>query len=221
MAKTTKNLIMLTTLFAAALLTSNIISSNGMIVTGFYLGDIQLLAPAAVLAYALTFLCTDVIGQVWGKKEASYAVICGLIAQILCTLLIAATPIIFAPWFNGSETYSALNSLGWFTLGSLIAYCCSQSWDVFIFHKIKERIKNNKHRWVWNNVSTMTSQIIDTIIFVGIGFGFGLGMDSLELIGLMIGQYCIKFIIAALDTPFFYFLTRTTKNQSVIANVVE
>lgn len=220
MQKTMRNLIMLTTLFAAALLTSNIISSNGMIITGFFLGDIQLLAPAAVLAYALTFLCTDVIGQVWGKKEASYAVICGLAAQIVCTLLIAATPIIFAPWFTGSDTYSALNSLGWFTLGSLIAYCCSQTWDVFIFHKIKERVGNDKHRWLWNNASTMTSQIIDTVIFIGIGFGFGLGMAGAELVGLMIGQYCVKFCIAALDTPFFYLLTRN-KNQTVIADVTE
>lgn len=221
MSKTSRNLIMLTTLFAAALLTSNIISSNGMIITGFFLGDIQLLAPAAVLAYALTFLCTDVIGQIWGKKEASYAVICGLVAQIVCTLLIAATPLIFAPWFEGSETYSTLNSLGWFTLGSLIAYCCSQTWDVFIFHKLKDRFGNNKHRWIWNNASTMTSQIIDTVIFIGIGFGVGLGMAGLELIGLMIGQYCVKFVIAALDTPFFYLLTRTKKDQTVIADVIE
>lgn len=215
MRKTQKNLTMLTTLFAAALLTSNIISSNGMILTNIYLGEIQLLAPAAVLAYALTFLCTDVIGQLWGKKEAGYAVVCGLVAQIVCTLLIAATPLIFAPWFVGSDVYVSLNSLGWFTLGSLIAYCCSQTWDVFIFHKLKESARKrlgderyNKHRWIWNNGSTMTSQVIDTVIFIGVGFGFGLGMGGTELIGLMIGQYCVKFVIALLDTPVFYFLTR-------------
>lgn len=219
MAKTTRNLIMLTTLFAAALLTSNVISSNGMILTDVYIGDIQLLAPAAVLAYALTFLCTDVIGQVWGKKEASYAVACGLAAQIVCSLLIAATPIIFAPWFVGSDTYTTLNSLGWFTLGSLVAYCCSQSWDVFVFHKIKDAAKDkfgedkyNRHRWIWNNASTMTSQIIDTVIFIGIGFGIGLGMGGAELVGLMVGQYCVKFCIAALDTPFFYLLTREKRS---------
>lgn len=221
MKKKTSNLIMITTLFAAALLTSNIISSNGMIITGIYIGDISIATSAGLLAYALTFLCTDVIGQIWGRKEASYAVICGLAAQIVCTLLIAATPLIFAPWFEGSETYSTLNSLGWFTVGSLIAYCCSQTWDVFVFHKLKNRFGNDKHRWIWNNVSTMTSQIIDTVIFIGIGFGVGLGMAGLELIGLMIGQYCIKFVIAALDTPFFYLLTRSKKKQTVIADVIE
>ena len=57
----------------------------------------------------------------------------------------------------------------------------------------------------------MTSQIIDTVIFVGIGFGIGLGMSGNDLIGLMIGQYCIKFVIALLDTPIFYLMTRKTK----------
>lgn len=226
MKKTTKNLTILTVAFVTALLASNIISSNGMILTGIFITpSIQLLAPAAVLAYAITFLCTDVIGQLWGKKEANFAVKMGLLAQILCTGLIALTPIIFKKWFVGSEVYDALNGLGWFTIGSLVAYCASQSWDVFVFHKIKDWAKNkfgeekyNKQRWLWNNASTMTSQIIDTVIFIGIGFGIGLGMQGGELIGLMIGQYCIKFCLALLDTPIFYLLTRKHKNDEVSVN---
>lgn len=215
MKKTETNLHLLIVIFVTALLTANIISSNGMILTNFYIGGIQLLAPAAVLAYALTFLSTDIISQIWGKKYANRAVLYGLVAQCICTALIVLTPIIFNGWFVGSDTYTALNSLGWFTAGSLIAYCASQTWDVFVFHKIKDWAEKkwgtetyNRHRWLWNNGSTMTSQIIDTIIFIGIGFGIGLGMRGNELIGLMIGQYCIKFILALLDTPFFYFFTR-------------
>lgn len=220
MKKTERNLIILIAMFVTSLLTSNIISSNGMILTNFYIGKIQLLAPAAVLAYALTFLATDVIGQIWGKKEANFAVAVGFIAQILCTLLIYLTPIIFKAWFVGSDTYTALNSLGWFTAGSLVAYGCSQTWDVFIFHKIKDwartkfgEEKYNKQRWIWNNGSTMTSQIIDTVIFIGIGFGIGLHMKGSQLAGLMIGQYCVKFILAALDTPIFYLLTRRVNGK--------
>lgn len=215
MKKTNKNLIILVAVFCTALITSNIISSNGMILTSLYIGKVQLLAPAAVLAYAITFLATDVIGQIWGKKEANFAVCVGFISQIISTGLIFLTPVIFKPWFVGSDTYTTLNSLGWFTFGSLVAYLCSQTWDVFIFHKIKDwakakigEEKYNRQRWLWNNGSTMTSQIIDTIIFIGIGFGIGLKMEGTELVGLMIGQYCVKFCLALLDTPIFYFLTR-------------
>lgn len=221
MKKNEKNLIILIICFITALLTANIISSNGMILTNIYLGSIQLLAPAAVLAYAITFLSTDIISQIWGKKYANFTVICGLIAQCMCTLLIFLTPIIFKPWFIGSDTYTSLNSLGWFTFGSLVAYSASQTWDVFIFHKIKDWAEKkygiatyNKHRWLWNNGSTMTSQIIDTIIFIGIGFGIGLGYSGTELFGLMIGQYCIKFVLALCDTPFFYFFTRYIKEET-------
>lgn len=215
MKKTNKNLAGLIVVFVTSLLTANIISSNGMILTGVYIGSVQLLAPAAVLAYALTFLATDIIGQIWGKKEANFAVLMGLIAQVICSALIYLTPILFKRWFVGSDTYTALNSLGWFTLGSLIAYMCSQTWDVYVFHKIKDwakikygEEKYNRQRWLWNNGSTMTSQIIDTVIFIGIGFGLGLGMRGGDLLGLMIGQYCIKWCLALLDTPIFYLLTR-------------
>lgn len=218
MKKSEKNLMLLIVIFVTALLTSNIISSNGMINTGIVIGGITLSTSAGLLAYAITFLMTDVIGQIWGKKEANRTVVYGFIGQIICTGLIYLTPLIFKPWFIGSDTYNALNALGWFTVGSLVAYACSQTWDVHIFHKIKNWAKNkfgedsyNKHRWLWNNGSTITSQIIDTIIFVGIGFGIGLGISGSNLIGLMLGQYCIKFIIALLDTPFFYLLTRGHK----------
>ncbi len=215
MKKNNSNLIIIIAMFVTALLTANIISSNGMILTNIYIGNIQLLAPAAVLAYALTFLATDVIGQIWGKKEANFAVLVGFFAQILCTALIYLTPVVFKPWFNGSDTYAALNSLGWFTAGSLVAYLCSQTWDVYVFHRIKDWAKGkfgeekyNKQRWLWNNGSTMTSQIIDTVIFIGVGFGIGLGMQGTDLIGTMIGQYCVKFCLALLDTPFFYIMTK-------------
>ena len=88
MDKMNRNLIILITIFVTALLTANIISSNGMIITNINLGDIKLLAPGAVLAYAITFLITDIIGQNYGKKEANLAIICGLIGQIVCTGLI-------------------------------------------------------------------------------------------------------------------------------------
>ena len=71
MKKTTNNLILLIMIFVASLLTANIISSNGMINTGITINGITLSTSAGLLAYALTFLMTDVIGQIWGKKEAN------------------------------------------------------------------------------------------------------------------------------------------------------
>ena len=106
-----------------------------------------------------------------------------------------------------------------FVIGSLVAYFVSQSWDVWVFHKIRDKFnKDPKKRWIWNNASTMTSQIFDTVLFVGISFGFGFGWLFKEemrpaLGAMMIGQYLLKFVLAAIDTPIFYLLTRKRKGE--------
>ena len=107
-----------------------------------------------------------------------------------------------------------------YVIASLLAYWCSQTWDVFIFHKIRNYIlskTNNKgYKWIWNNLSTLTSQMIDTAIFIIIGFGFGMKWlfipQMVPILGYMIiGQYVFKAILALLDTPFFYIFTKERK----------
>jgi uncharacterized integral membrane protein (TIGR00697 family) len=94
----------------------------------------------------------------------------------------------------------------------MIGYLVSQSWDVWIFHKVRDAyIKKHGStkggRWIWNNASTMTSQIIDTAIFITIAF-----VGTVPNIWTMIlSQYLVKFVYALLDTPFFYLLTRKKK----------
>ncbi|MGX4264961.1 queuosine precursor transporter [Clostridioides difficile] len=89
------------------------------------------------------------------------------------------------------------------TLASLGAFSCSQFLDIYIFHRLKEK-HSSKYKWLRNNASTMTSQFIDTIIFITIAF-CGV-VDNLFL--MVIAQYTVKFFLALLDTPFFYLLTR-------------
>lgn len=213
MKKTERNLTLLTTLFCTALVISNVVTArivpfiNGWTVAG------------AVFMYPITFLITDIVGEVWGKKEANRIVLYGFLCQIFATLLIVFTGLL--PCIDGDVDAAYKMLLGqnaMIVLGSLIAYYCSQSWDVYIFHKIREKYIA-KHgdvaggRWIWNNASTMTSQLIDTALFIvisfGVGFGwlFNAGMHG-ALINMLIGQYVLKVILAALDTPLFYFFTR-------------
>ena len=85
---------------------------------------------------------------------------------------------------------------------SLIAYMAAQSWDVFIFHLLKDKT-GDKYKWLRNNASTMSSQIIDTLIFITIGF-YGVVPNIWVMVA---SQYVVKFVLALLDTPFFYLLT--------------
>ena len=83
-------------------------------------------------------------------------------------------------------------------IGGWTSYAVSQHLDVWIFHKIKEKTKG-KHLWLRNNVSTLISQFIDTLIFITIVF-YGV----CPLWNAIFGQYIIKVIIALLDTPIVY-----------------
>ena len=217
MKKTNNNLILLSMIFAVSLVISNVVTAK-TINTGIPLiKGAPIVIPGAVLCYAITFLMTDIIGEIWGKKEANKTVLFGFIAQVIATILIIFTQKLPATDPVMQDAYNML--LGQniiFVIGSLVAYFMSQSWDVWFFHKIRNKYlskseSNRRKRWIWNNASTMTSQIIDTIVFIGIAFGLGFGWlwnNPIGLLNMFIGQYLIKFILAALDTPIFYLLTR-------------
>lgn len=219
MKKTQNNLLLLYMVFGVSLVIANVVTGKLIDVPINLFGQhIQL--PGAAVCYAITFLMTDVIGEIWGKKEANLCVRWGFICQVLATLLIIFTQKLPAVDPEMQAHYDALLGQNWvFVIGSLAGYLVSQSWDVFVFHKIRDKVlenKGNKARWIWNNASTMTSQILDTVIFIGIAFGLGFGWFwkpemHMPLIAMMIGQYVLKFILAALDTPIFYLMTRKPK----------
>jgi len=218
MKKTTTNLMLCAMVFAVALVISNVITAK-TIQTGIPLFGSTILVPSAVICYCVTFLMTDVVGEIWGKKEAQTIVLGGFGCQVLATCLILIGQALPASDPAMQQSYDMLlgqNAV--FVLASMTAYLLSQSWDVFIFHRIRNSVLKNggsaRSRWIWNNASTMTSQIIDTVVFIGIAFGFGFGwlFDPAllpQLGAMMVGQYLCKFVLAALDTPIFYLLTRS------------
>lgn len=233
MRKTNENLILLNTLFATALIVSNVVTAK-LFHTGISLFGINLVLPGAAVCYACTFLFTDVIGEIWGRAEASKSVMVGFASQIFASALILFTEKMPAEDPAMQEAYSKLlgqNLL--FVVASLVAYFVSQLWDVWVFHRIREWYLH-KHggstaaRWIWNNASTMTSQIFDTVLFIGIVFGIGfrwfwLPDMRMTLIATIVGQYVFKLLLAVLDTPFFYLLTcgvkKETTNGSEVANM--
>ena len=53
----------------------------------------------------------------------------------------------------------------------------------------------------------MTSQLLDTAIFITIAF-YG---NVPNLAVMIASQYVVKFCMALLDTPFFYYFTKSKK----------
>ena len=204
MQKTTFNLILLNSIFMIGLVMSNLFGGKIISVLGFTVAG-------AIITYPLPFLSTDIIGEIWGKQEANDCVKIGIIVQLIFLALgylsLAIPPQEASESLQQSLTV-VLNQGLRMTLASLGAFSVSQFLDVFLFHKLKESC-NGKKKWLRNNLSTMTSQLVDTLIFITIAF-YGV-VDNLP--AMVLGQYVIKLLLALGDTPFFYFFTRRT-NQN-------
>jgi uncharacterized integral membrane protein (TIGR00697 family) len=202
MKKTNDNLIAINAVFIMSLLIANVVAGKVVDLFGF-------IVPSAVVAYGITFLCTDVINEIWGKEEAQKTVNLGLKIQLASTALILLAiwlpPAVFAIDFNAAFK-TVLNQNVRVVFASLTAYTISQAHDVISFNFWRNKTKG-KHKWLRNNASTLVSQIIDTAIFITIAFW---GMVP-NLLWMIISQYIVKAIIALLDTPFFYLLTRNKK----------
>ncbi|SFB11497.1 hypothetical protein SAMN04488072_10798 [Lentibacillus halodurans] len=190
----------LNALFVGLLLISNILG-----VKLFSLGEIVL--PAAVIVYVVTYLITDVIGEVYGRDAARKTVQAGFLTQVIALLFIfIAIELPAAPDFGMQPEFAAILG-GSFRvmLASLISYVVSQNLDVSIFHRLKARHGESK-LWLRNNLSTVTSQLVDTTVFIAVAF-WGTVPFSV-LVGMIVSQYLVKLGIALLDTPIVYLFVK-------------
>lgn len=194
-----KNFFIYGAIFITGLLTSNILGSKIVIVFGLQM-------PSATVAYALTYLMTDVVGELYGKKYANFLVKIGFICLFISSALIKFA--IILPSNNDTAAFnSVFNSTLRIILGSFSGYLVSQTLDVYIFHKIKNF--STKYKFIRNNVSTIISQFFDTVIFSFVGF-YGIVP---QISSLIYGVFLAKVTIALLDTPFFYWLTYNQAGQ--------
>lgn len=204
--KVPRTFITLVAVFITSLVTANVLATKLFTFSGFIL-------PAGVVAYPITFLMTDVIGEIWGKKVVTRVVWAGFFCSILAMSLgFLAVLLPAAPFYERQEFFAELfGRVGRITGASLIAYLVSQLNDVWVFHKLKE-YTNGKHLWLRNNVGTITSQFFDTVIFIVIAF-YGIIPTSV-LLSMILSQWGIKILIALVDTPFCYWLVAWCKRRN-------
>ena len=161
-----------------------------------------LFVPAGVLAYSVTFVCTDTIGEIWGAGRSRSVVLGGFVALLFVLVLVQigiAWP--SAPFWERSEAFeSVLGSTSRIIVASFAAYLFSQFHDIWAFH-FWRRVTNQKHLWLRNNLSTAVSQLLDSTIFIAIAF-YGV----LPIWPLVFGQWIVKLAISAADTPIVYLL---------------
>ncbi|MFC7155910.1 queuosine precursor transporter [Halomarina halobia] len=217
----------LVALFVTALVTAQLTASKVLMfalpVALPVTGD-ALVLPGAALAYALTFFASDCVAELYGKRTAQAVVNVGfamnfvMLALVWSTILAPAAPASVPP----GQFATVLGASTSIVAGSLLAYLVSQNWDVLVFHRLREWT-DGEALWLRNVGSTATSQLLDTLIFVGVAFWLApelLGGQSLPggvLASLIVGQYLLKLLIALVDTPFVYAVVGAVRSRNARA----
>ena len=171
-----------------------------------------LTASATVFGYAISFLITDIVAELYGEKEARRFVYAGFFGMVIA--VVYYTVAIHIPNRSGVAAQACFAQVFGLSprilLGGLTAYLVSQTLDVKLFGRLR-RLTGGKHLWLRNNGSTLVSQFVDTIIFVSIAFSGTVP----DIWSVVVGQYVIKLVIAVLDTPIFYLAVHLLKPTAI------
>jgi len=192
-----------------------------------------MLLAVGVLPYPLTFLCTDLISELYGRSRANFLVSLGLglnvfilaimwLAQALPSVPTAAQPswqvIELAESVTTPSGDRLAGSIELFQLlyyctsgavfASMLAYVAAQYCDVQLFHFWK-RVTRGRHLWIRNNLSTLVSQAVDSLMVISVTFGAAYLAGDVAfatLLVLMGSNYAFKLAVALADTLPFYLL---------------
>ncbi len=156
------------------------------------------------IVYASSFLVTDILSEVYGKREAVKAVKAGFLSLLAMTVLMAMA-LKFTPSsqdFAHPSLETIFSIMPRIALASLSAYLVSMSHDVWAYDFWKRRFPQDRMIWLRNNASTMISQLMDSTIFTVLAFAGVYPPDVLWQIFWT--TYILKWIVAVADTPFLY-----------------
>lgn len=190
-------------LFIASLVVSNLIFQKFFYWDFF--GIYRFEISVGILPYPITFLITDIISEVYGKKKANQIVTTGIFASVFSLLIVYVAnnaPAIASSPVDDSLFTKVFGQTALAVLASMLAYLAAQYIDIYIFHFWK-KVTKGKMLWVRNNFSTFTSQFVDTfaVLFLLCSFNI-LSWDLFT--SLLISGFLFKALIAVLDTPFLY-----------------
>ena len=190
-------------LFIASLVVSNLIFQKFFYwdFFGIYTFEISV----GILPYPITFLITDIISEVYGKKKANEVVTAGIFASFFSLLIVFVSDLapatVWSP-INDPLFTKVFGATAIAVLASMMAYLLAQYIDIQIFHFWK-RLTKGKHLWLRNNFSTFLSQFVDTFTVLLLLCSFG-KIDWSLFTGLLLSGFLFKVLVALIDTPFLY-----------------
>lgn len=153
--------------------------------------------------FASTFLATDILCEMYGKKMAHTGVLVGLFSSVA---LIVATQIalLYIPveYDYADKPMKVLFGLNLrITASSILMYLVANIADIAVFDKLRQ-MTGGKLLWLRNNVATILCNCLENFGFIYLAF---LGVYTAgQCFEIAIATSVIEIIAAVCDTPFAY-----------------
>jgi uncharacterized integral membrane protein (TIGR00697 family) len=195
--------LILSGVFIAALVSCNLIFQKFFSWSPFDLYTFEI--SVGILPYPITFLVTDIISEIYGRKKANKVVLAGLFSSLfVLAIIMVANATQATEWSPiDNDVFSSVFGLTGIAVGaSMLAYLLAQFIDIRVFHFWKKLTKG-KYLWLRNNASTFTSQLVDTAtILILLCLSGSIAWDKFWL--LLLNGFLFKVIMAMIDTPILY-----------------
>jgi len=197
--------VVVTAIFVTCLITANII-----VVKQINIGD--LILPAAIIIFPLSYIIGDVLTEVYGYRQARRVIWLGFLCNLVAVLAIWIAQILPpASVFEAQSAYERiLGSTPRFLLASFVAYLTGEFTNSFVLSKMKIMTKG---RWLWSRTigSTIVGQGVDTVVVLTIAFA---GVLPFSVLGIMIvSHWLVKVVYEAVATPLTYLVVGYLKRK--------
>jgi uncharacterized integral membrane protein (TIGR00697 family) len=191
--------------FITCLITANITAVKLVVVFG-------LVMPAGIVIFPISYICGDVLTEVYGYRQARRVIWLGFLCNLLTVLAIWLGQILpAAPFWKKQDAYEHI--LGYtprLLAASFLAYLVGEFANAFVLAKLKIATRG---RWLWTRTigSTLVGQGLDSLVFVTLAF---LGTIPLaNMASVIITQWLVKTAYEAAVTPLTYGVVRMLKHQ--------
>ncbi len=197
--------LILSGVFISSLVACNLIFKKFFSYYSSQTDDFSLVVSVGIIAYPVTFLATDLISELFGRRRANQVVLSGVIVSLFILGLVTISNHVNAIDGSpvGDELFSQVfGNTGAAITSSMLAYLIAQFIDVRIFHFWK-RLTKGKMLWLRNNFSTIPSQLIDTSVVLLVLCQAG-EIEWVNFWPYLWAGFLFKVVVALLDTPILY-----------------
>lgn len=204
----------LTLTFVVCLVISNIISAKQMLL------PFDIVMPAAVIIFPITYVLSDLFSEVYGYKWSRFTCYLGFAANLFAVIIFSlaiATP---APgyWMNQEAFEVVLGNTPRMLCASLLGFVVGDFINDRVFKAFKDKHPNDHRGFSFRAIlSSFCGEMCDSLIFLPVAF---LGQMPLETLAtMMVCQVLIKTGYEVVVLPFTNMIVRAvSKYEKNLAN---